>query len=522
MRRRVAHSLEELERRVLPSQSGIGFLPMLQPMTDPAIQEAQQISYVAVQEVEQISGLVLHEIQQFAQSLLREIQQFTELAVPTSQRSGITQTYSPAPTSTSPVADHAAEIASGNPSPLAAAAQSSSKVPSTTTKGKSGYIYYRYGNQSDPTTLPTPVPGLALEGGGTDIDLLYQWMAARADGVDATVSNNNLELPSNTTPQAGNFLVLGTNKDDSYDSYIYGLAQTDGIPLNSVATLDIPSTTAANDPFVTQTIAKASAIFIMGGDQSTYVNDWQNTPVQTALDQAAACGVPIGGTSAGVNVLSQYIYSAENTKGAVSSDVLANPYSSEISLDQNFLSVPSLSPSQPVMAQPALPYLESTIIDPHFYERDRMGRTVTFLARLVEDPQWSPPSPPGGPTPLPGTMAIGIDQSTALLIDTVGPTAGDATVIGNSPTNHLYFLTTTGTPPTLQPGTTNTLAAPLTWGTQSTPAVTVYRATVGDNFQFDQSTQTWMRITGSSLDAAYTLWVSNGTVNTSQPNGAIY
>jgi cyanophycinase-like exopeptidase len=402
-------------------------------------------------------------------------------------------------------------------------------VPSTTTKGHSGYIYYRYGNQSDPTTLPTPVPGLALEGGGTDIDLLYQWMAARADGVDATVSNNNLVLPSNATPQAGNFLVLGTLKDSAYDSYIYGLAQSVGIPLNSVATLDVPSTEAANDPFVAQTIAKASAIFIMGGDQSTYVNDWQNTPVQAALDQAAAGGVPIGGTSAGVNVLGQYIYSAENTKGAVSSDVLANPYSSEISLDKNFLSVPSLSPPpQPIQARAALPYLENTIIDPHFYERDRMGRTITFLARLVEDPQWSPPSLPGGPTPLPGTMAIAIDQSTALLIDTAGATAGDATVIGNSSTNHLYFVTTTDTAPTLQAGTTNTLAAPLTWGAPSTPAVNVHRATVGDNLQavFDKKTQTWTWqpiTTGeSTLSGDYTLWVTDGTVDSSQPNGLIY
>jgi cyanophycinase-like exopeptidase len=462
-------------------------------------------------------------LQPMAGPALQEAQQFTEPAIPASKGTGATPTYAPAPTGNRPAADQAAEIESGNPSPLAAAAKSSSKVPSTTTRGRSGYIYFRYGNQSDPTTLPTPIPGLALEGGGTDIDLLYQWMAARADGVDATVSNNKLELPTNATPQAGNFLVLGTTKDDSYDSYIYGLAQADGLPLNSVATLDIPSTAAANDPFVARTIANASGIFIMGGDQSTYVNDWQNTPVQTALDQAAARGVPIGGTSAGVNVLGQFIYSAENTSGAVSSDVLANPYSSEISLDKNFLSVPSLAPSsRQVPAQAALPYLENTITDPHFLERDRMGRTVTFLARLVEDPQWSPPSPPGGPTPLPGTMAIGIDQSTALLIDTAGPTAGEATVIGNSPTNHLYFLTTTDTPPALQPGTTNTLAAPLTWGTQSTPAVNVYRATVGDNVQFDQTTQTWKPLTGSSLDAHYTLWVTNGTVNSSQPNGSIY
>jgi hypothetical protein len=180
------------------------------------------------------------------------------------------------------------------------------------------------------------------------------------------------------------------------------------------------------------------------------------------------------------------------------------------------------------MVQPALPYLENTIIDPHFYERDRMGRTLTFLARLVEDPQWTPPSPPGGPTPLPGTLAIGIDQSTALLIDTAGPTRGDATVIGNSSTNHLYFVTTTGIAPTPRPGTTNTLAAPLTWVTPSTPAVDVHRATVGDNLQavFDQTTQTWtwkpIKTGESTLSGDYTLWVTDGTVDSSHLNGSIY
>jgi cyanophycinase-like exopeptidase len=399
-----------------------------------------------------------------------------------------------------------------------AGAQSTSKVTSTTTKGPDGSIYYRYGYQTSAAPLPSAMPGgLALEGGGTDINLLYQWMAARADNVDATVSNNALNPLPTTPTYKGDFLVLGTLKDNSYDSYIYNLALQAHVPLNSVATLDIPSISAANSSFVTSKIESAAAIFIMGGDQSTYVNNWQGTAVQTALDAAAAQGVPIGGTSAGANILSQLIYSAENISSAVSSDVLANPYSSEISLDKDFLSVPSL------------PYLENTIADPHFFERDRMGRTVTFLARLVEDPQWTSPSSPGGPTPLKGTMAIGIDQSTALLIDTVTNTvtkAGDATIIGNSPSNHVYFLTTTGVRPTLQSSTTNTIAAPLSWGTSYNPAIQVYRATVGDNLTaaLDPTTHTvtWTTPTASPLDASYMLWVTNGTVNTSQTNGAIY
>jgi hypothetical protein len=126
-------------------------------------------------------------------------------------------------------------------------------------------------------------------------------------------------------------------------------------------------------------------------------------------------------------------------------------------------------------------------------------------------------------------MAIGLDQSTALLIDTVTSTlttAGNATVIGNSPTNHVYFLTTTGAPPTLQSGTTSTLAAPLSWGTQQKPAIQVYRATVGDDLTAalgkHTQTVTWTTTTASPLDASYTLWVTNGTVSTSQANGAIY
>jgi cyanophycinase-like exopeptidase len=395
-------------------------------------------------------------------------------------------------------------IDGGSPTPGAAAAKpSGSKVPSTRSSGK-GYTYFRYGTQTDITTTSTP--GLGLEGGGTDIDAFYQWMGARAHG--------------------GDFLVLGATKDDAYDSYIYGLNQAAGTPLNSVSTLDISSSAATTDPasapFVTGRINEAAAIFIMGGDQSNYVNLWQTplssgapNPIQQALDQAAARRVPIGGTSAGLAVLGQYVYSAEGTS-AVSSTVLANPYDSSITLDQNFLSVANVSPSQPVPEQQALPYLENTITDPHFFERDRMGRLVTFLARLVADPQWTPPSPGGGPTPLPGTKGIGIDQSTALLID---PSTGIGTVIGNSPTNHLYFLQTSGVEPVGTPtgSGTLTLNAPLSWGGAAGNAILVHRATVGDTFDM----RTWQPVSNAG-GTDYQLSAAGGTLTSTQPGGSIY
>jgi cyanophycinase-like exopeptidase len=408
-------------------------------------------------------------------------------------------------------------IGGGRPALRAAAMEPSSSPRSPTKTSGKGYTYYRDGSQTDVTTTSTP--GLGLEGGGTDIDEFYQWMGSLANG--------------------GDFLVLGATKDDGYDSYIYDLNLNNsgppypGPPLNSVSTLAITSSDATMNStslqFVTNTINEAAAIFIMGGAQNNYVNLWQNTPIQTALDQAVARGVPIGGTSAGLAVLGQYVYSAEN-RSAVSSTVLANPYDSSITLDQGFLSVAAVQPplQQVVPAQPALPYLENTLTDSHFYERDRMGRLVTFLARLVADPQWTPPSPGGPPTPLPGTKAIGIDESTALLID---PATGIGAVIGNTPTNHLYFLQTSGSEPSGQLNTqtgTLTLNAPLTWeggvavqGGTVANALLVHRATVGDTF----SLQTWQTVSGGpefQLSADYQLSAVSGTLTSTQAGGSIY
>src|SRR2546426_2534416 len=47
-------------------------------------------------------------------------------------------------------------------------------------------------------------------------------------------------------------------------------------------------------------------------DQSTYVNLWRGTAVQTEVNYLLNFkGVPVGGTSAGLAVLSQFIYTGE-------------------------------------------------------------------------------------------------------------------------------------------------------------------------------------------------------------------
>jgi cyanophycinase len=206
-------------------------------------------------------------------------------------------------------------------------------------------------------------------------------------------------------------LVLRATGDDAYNAYFRAICH-----LNSVATLIIPSRDAAANPFVAETIRHASAIFIAGGDQANYINDWMNTPVQSALNEAIQRGVPIGGTSAGLAVLGEYVYTAQGDKpddpNLDGRTALADPYGSRINLTRGFLEIP---------------ILKNIITDTHFKRRDRMGRLLVFLARLNE--------PDGKPVPptVVKIRAIGVDERTALLLEP----DGKAHVIGEG---HAYFI----------------------------------------------------------------------------------
>src|SRR5204862_1111143 len=145
------------------------------------------------------------------------------------------------------------------------------------------YSYFRVGNPNDVT--PSTTPGTVLMGGGTDVDAAFQWMCGRSGN--------------------GDFLVIRATGTDAYNPYIQQLCPNE----NSVATLIIPNRTAASDPFVVSTIQNAEALWIAGGDQSNYINFWKGTPVQDSLNTLISRRVPIGGTSAGMNVLTQVLYS---------------------------------------------------------------------------------------------------------------------------------------------------------------------------------------------------------------------
>jgi cyanophycinase len=149
------------------------------------------------------------------------------------------------------------------------------------------YQYIRTGNKEDVQSKPTS--GIAMMGGGSDLDEAFRWLCNKGDG--------------------GDFLVLRATGDDDYNSYVNGLCKP-----NSVATLIIPSREAAQDPAVAEIIRKAEVIFVAGGDQANYIRGWKGTPVQDAINANVAAGKPIGGTSAGLAVLGEFVYGALGDK----------------------------------------------------------------------------------------------------------------------------------------------------------------------------------------------------------------
>jgi cyanophycinase len=306
------------------------------------------------------------------------------------------------------------------------------------------YSYTRLGNTADIVTVTTA--GTVLMGGGYDVDAAFKWMC---------------ELSAH-----GDFLVIRANGNDGYNAYVKALCPN----ANSVATLIIPSVAAAHDAFVISTIMHAEAIFISGGDQSDYINYWQDTPLQQALNARINSGMPIGGTSAGVNVLAQFVYSAQETRGVTSTQALANPYHQLITFEHDFVQ---------------LPFLSGVIVDPHFFMRDRIGRNLSFMCRIYEN-GWSK-------TP----RGITVDGQTALLIDA----HGQAKVVG---INDVYFLQANAAPQAC------TNKVPLTY-----EDVAVYRID-RDGGSFDL--QRWQGSGGND----YSISAINGELSSTQEDASPY
>ncbi|HEV2612926.1 MAG TPA: cyanophycinase [Noviherbaspirillum sp.] len=237
------------------------------------------------------------------------------------------------------------------------------------------YTYYSVGNPDmTPSVAQTrPDPSYVLMGGGPDVDEAFRWMIQRAGITPAT---------------GGRLVVIRATGDGGYNPYIYysgrkssvsntyqdGWVGGASLGLTSVETLVIPSTAAANDPFVNAVVSRANAVWIAGGDQTDYFRYWKGQALETTLNGLMQKNVPIGGTSAGLAVLGGFDFSGFN--GTVTStQALTDPYNLYMTFDPSPLSTSGGFIAPPVFA--------NMIMDSHLDSRDRMGRLVTFVSRLI-------------------------------------------------------------------------------------------------------------------------------------------
>lgn len=305
------------------------------------------------------------------------------------------------------------------------------------------YQHFVVGDGSN-VNLPRPATSsLVLMGGGPDVDAAFQWMIQKSGG--------------------GNFVVIRATGTDAYNPYIYAMGG-----VRSVETLIIPSRSAASDPFVLERVRNAEAVFIAGGDQSDYMRYWKDTPLDNVLQELANRNIPLGGTSAGLAVLGKFIYTGEN-QSVTSPEALANPYNKNVTLGRDFLTLPAM---------------DRVITDSHLDTRDRMGRLVAFMGRIVQD-GWS------------GTArGLGVDVETALLVEN-----GQARRVG---LGSVYFLQSVGLPQVCAPKT------PLTYRNLG-----VQRLSGAGSFDLNN----WAGY-GSTVN--YTISAVQGVLSSTQPGGAVY
>ena len=268
---------------------------------------------------------------------------------------------------------------------------------------------YLTGNAAD-IVVSLAGPAHDLGGGSTDVDAAIQWMIDQVRG--CTSCSTKIDV-----------VILRSSGSNGYNDYIYAMNGVD-----SVETLVITSARDSNTTAVEDTVRKAEVVFFAGGDQCNYVNYFKGTRVETAVESVYARGGGVGGTSAGTAILGQFVYDGCGGS-AVSADALANPYHRTITFTYDFFNFANF---------------QGTITDSHFVPRDRMGRTMAFIARQIKDGKAS------------SALGVAVNEVTSVVVDRNGL----ATVMGDGPA---YFILGDHMPEVCQSGTPLTFSNYKIW-----------------------------------------------------------
>ncbi|MGY5036093.1 pre-peptidase C-terminal domain-containing protein [Streptomyces sp. 900116325] len=171
--------------------------------------------------------------------------------------------------------------------------------------------------------------------------------------------------------------------------------------VNSCTTWTLTAASDGNNTQLNTDIRNAEFVYFAGGDQCRYAA-WKGTALQASVQSVVAKGGGSGGGSAGLHINSSIVYDACSAS-ATSAGALANPYDRSVSFTTGMFNWPNYG---------------DTINDSHFVARDRMGRTMAFIARAIKD----------GLTTQGTAWGVGIDEGgSSIYIDKNGL----ATLYGN-------------------------------------------------------------------------------------------
>ncbi|HEX8097738.1 MAG TPA: hypothetical protein VF507_06860, partial [Pyrinomonadaceae bacterium] len=282
-------------------------------------------------------------------------------------------------------------------------------------------------------------PAHDFGGGGGDVFAAMQWMIDRVRGCDACETKLDV-------------VVLRSSGADGYNAPVYALRGVD-----SVETLVIKSREDANSRAASDTVRNAEIIFFAGGDQCNYVTYFKGTEVEKGVERVYARGGGVGGSSAGLAIQGSAVYDACSGGSATSKQALSNPYHADVSFTYHFFDWRNM---------------RATITDTHFVRRDRMGRTLAFLARQVRDGKYK------------RALALAVDEKTSVVVDKEGL----ARVIGQSVA---YVVLADHRPEVCEPG------VPLTYSDYK-----IWRLKPDDTFDLKRPPKT----------GYYTVSVSNGRI----------
>ena len=243
-------------------------------------------------------------------------------------------------------------------------------------------------------------PAHDFGGGGTDVDAALQWIIDQVRGCTSCATKVDV-------------VILRSTGSNGYNDYIYAMNGVD-----SVETLVINSAKDSNTTAVETTVRNAEVVFFAGGDQCDYVTNFKGTRVETAVEAVYARGGGVGGTSAGLAIQGEFTYDG-CAGSAISSQALLDPYRRDITFTYDFFN---------------WAHMGDVITDSHFVTRDRMGRTLVFLARQIRDGRAS------------SALAMAVNEVTSVVVDKQGL----ARVMGDGPA---YFVLADHFPEVCEPRT---------------------------------------------------------------------